>query len=106
MSLETSCQLPAPGLRVQTCLSQHGMGGDLEATVAASIAPCSAARNAVAGAAVPGERAPVGASRGSPSGHNAWNEGVTVVLDDAVQFAGQDLGLHVVQFKVHGPNIG
>jgi hypothetical protein len=37
------------------------------ANLVADIVPCSAARNAVAGAAVPGERAPAAAGRGSPS---------------------------------------
>ena len=37
------------------------------AIVAVHTAPCSAARNAVAGAAVPGEPAPAVAAQGSPS---------------------------------------
>ena len=38
--------------------------------------------------------------------HNAWTEGIPIVLDNAVQFAGQHRGLHVVQFKVHAPDMG
>jgi len=30
--------------------------------------------------------------------HNAWTEGVTIVLDDAVQFADQRFGLFVGEF--------
>jgi hypothetical protein len=35
--------------------------------------------------------------------HNAGTEGIPIVLDAAVQFAGQRLGLRLVQLKVHQP---
>jgi hypothetical protein len=69
-----------------------GSGGR-QANLVADTGPCSAARSAVAGAAVPGERALAVASQASPSKPCARTEGVAIVLDDAVQFAGQHLGL-------------
>jgi hypothetical protein len=55
--------------RLSPCQSHNSFHAYSEHTLnlASDTAACSAARNAGAGAVVPGERAPVGASRGSPS---------------------------------------
>ena len=38
--------------------------------------------------------------------HNAWTEGIPIVLGDVTQLADQRFGLCVVQFKVHIPEMG
>ena len=38
--------------------------------------------------------------------HNAWTEGVTVILRDLGQLPDQRFGLLVGQFEVHPPDIG
>jgi hypothetical protein len=68
-------------------------------------APCSAARNPVAGAEAR-VRAPAVAASGSPSVPQWWTEGVTIVLDDVVQFADQRFGLFVGEFEGPIPERG